>query len=76
MLFKKKKFDPHKVTPLSKGIALALFIAMPFIGFCLGVKYQKIVNRADFNDLKMEVYKLEIENEVLKSVESKLEGLR
>ncbi len=76
MLFRKKKFDPHKVTPLSKGIALALFIAMPFIGFCLGIQYQKIVARAETNDLKMEVYKLEIANEVLKGIDTKLDSLK
>jgi len=76
MLFRKKKFDPHKVTPLSKGIALALFIAMPFIGYCLGINYQKIVSKVEVNELKMEIYKLEIENEVLKSVESKFESLK
>jgi len=76
MLFKKKKFDPHKVTPLSKGIALALFIAIPFIGFWLGTRYQKIVTRAETNDLKMEVYKLEIANEVLKGVDAKFDSLK
>jgi len=76
MLFKKKKFDPHKVTPLSKGIALALFIAMPFIGFCLGTGYQKIVSRVEISNLKMEVYKLEIANEVLKGMDTKLDSLK
>lgn len=65
MLFR-KKFNPKKVTPLSKGLALALFIAMPFIGFCLGIKYQRTVDRID-------IYRLEIENSVLKSVNTKLE---
>lgn len=71
MKFRKKfgsKFDPRKVTPLSKGIALALFIAMPFIGFCLGMRYQKTVD-------KIEIYRLEIENSVLKSVDQKLNQL-
>ena len=74
MLFRKKKFDPNKVTPLSKALALLLFISMPFIGFCLGTKYQKLVNRVEINEFKMEMYKLEIENEVLKSVDAKLEA--
>lgn len=30
------------VTPLSKFIALALFVALPFIGFCLGFKYKAL----------------------------------
>ena len=64
----RKKFNPYKITPLSKAVALALFIAMPFIGFCLGVSYQKTVD-------KIEIYKLEIENSVLKSVNTKLEVL-
>lgn len=44
------------VTPLSKTIALILFIALPFLGFYLGMEYQKrldvgtrnvyIINRA------------------------------
>lgn len=29
------------VTPLSKTIALILFISLPFIGFYLGMQYQK-----------------------------------
>lgn len=33
------KIEWNKVTPLSKGIALALFVALPFAGFCLGSRY-------------------------------------
>lgn len=40
---KKQKFEWNKVTPLSKYIALALMILLPFIGFVLGVKYQTLV---------------------------------
>jgi hypothetical protein len=29
------------VTPLSKALAMILFIALPFIGFYLGMKYQQ-----------------------------------
>ena len=32
-------FFPNKVTPLSKVLAMILFIALPFIGFLLGKKY-------------------------------------
>lgn len=32
-----------KVTPFSKTIALILFISLPFIGFFLGIKYQKSI---------------------------------
>jgi len=69
MLFHKKRFELHKVTPLSKGIALVLFISMPFIGFCLGVRYQKLVSGA-------EIYRLKMENEILKSVEAKFESFK
>ncbi len=34
-----KKIVWNKVTPLSRIIALALFVALPFIGFYLGTKY-------------------------------------
>lgn len=34
-----KKFTT--VTPLSKFIAMALFVALPFFGFYLGIKYQE-----------------------------------
>lgn len=34
------------VTPLSKAIALALFVALPFIGFALGRNYQKNLDAA------------------------------
>ena len=63
----RKKFNPRKVTPLSKTIALVLFISMPFIGFCLGIKYQKVVD-------SVKIYRLEIENSVLKSVDAKIEA--
>lgn len=33
-----------KVTPLSKATALALFVALPFIGFYLGSQYQTLLN--------------------------------
>ena len=38
----KKKVKWNEVTPLSKYLAMALFIAMPFIGFYLGMQYQKM----------------------------------
>jgi hypothetical protein len=37
----KKKNAFNTVTPLSKAIAMALFISLPFIGFFLGMEYQK-----------------------------------
>ncbi|MBP7774669.1 hypothetical protein KA078_02655 [Candidatus Woesebacteria bacterium] len=32
-----------KVTPLSKVLAATLFIALPFLAFAMGVKYQQLV---------------------------------
>lgn len=34
----------NKVTTLSKILALVLFIALPFIGFYLGIQYQKSIS--------------------------------
>ncbi len=34
-----KKLEWHKITPLSKAVALALFVALPFIGFYYGIRY-------------------------------------
>lgn len=39
----KQSFQWNKVTPLSKYLAMALFIAMPFFGFLLGIRYQKAI---------------------------------
>lgn len=43
----KKKRLPKSlttVTPLSKTIAFLLFILLPFIGFYLGMHYQKVID--------------------------------
>ncbi len=32
------------VTPLSKYLAMALFVTLPFIGFILGMNYQKAIS--------------------------------
>jgi hypothetical protein len=37
------KIEWNKVTWYSKLLALALFVALPFIGFYYGVQYGKIV---------------------------------
>ena len=37
------KIEWNKVTWYSKWIALLLFIAFPFIGFCLGMKYGELI---------------------------------
>jgi hypothetical protein len=37
------KIEWNKVTWYSKLLALVLFVALPFIGFCYGVRYGKIV---------------------------------
>lgn len=33
------------MTPLSKTIAMVLFIALPFVGFYLGTQYQRAMDR-------------------------------
>jgi hypothetical protein len=38
-----------KVTPLSKALALILFIALPIAGFLLGMQYQRVVDVAAFS---------------------------
>lgn len=35
------------VTPLSKSIALALVIALPFLGFYFGIQYERAVQTAN-----------------------------
>ncbi len=37
------KYNFTKVTPLSKTLALIIFILMPFIGFYFGMKYQSLI---------------------------------
>lgn len=36
------KIEWRKVTWYSKLLALGLFIALPFIGFCLGMRYEQL----------------------------------
>ena len=36
-----KSFEWNKVTTFSKALAMILFIALPFMGFVLGMKFQK-----------------------------------
>lgn len=38
------KVEWNKVTWYSRLLALVMFISLPFIGFCLGVQYQKNLN--------------------------------
>lgn len=43
---KKSKVSTNQfttVTPLSKALAITLFVALPFIGFYYGMKYQKAI---------------------------------
>ncbi|MCX6788942.1 MAG: hypothetical protein NTZ36_03655 [Candidatus Jorgensenbacteria bacterium] len=37
------KIKWNEVTTLSKTVALIVFIALPFIAFYLGIKYQELV---------------------------------
>ena len=60
-----KKNAFNTVTPLSKAIALVMFITFPFIGFYLGMQYQKELDRPFIND----IYKKE---EVACTLEAKI----
>ena len=40
---KKNSLKWNKVTPLSKCLAMALFVFLPFFGFFLGMKYQQSI---------------------------------
>jgi hypothetical protein len=40
----KSSIEWNKVTPLSKYLAMVFFIALPFVGFVLGMKYEKQLN--------------------------------
>jgi hypothetical protein len=40
---KSNKVIWNKVTTLSKFLAMALFIILPFLAFVLGMKYQKML---------------------------------
>jgi hypothetical protein len=50
----RKSFEWNKVTPLSKAIAMIMFIALPFIGFVLGMKYQKMLTEIEFENARVE----------------------
>lgn len=41
------KIEWNKVTWYSKIIALILFVSLPFIGFCLGVSYQRNISTGE-----------------------------
>lgn len=49
------------VTPFSKAIAMALFVALPFIGFYLGMQYQK--STTQFKIVKIQAQPQEIAND-------------
>jgi hypothetical protein len=51
MSVNKKTFTT--VTTFSKLVALALFVALPFIGFCIGRKYQEALDRTIFHEQKI-----------------------
>ena len=40
-----KKNAFNTVTPLSKAIALIMFVSFPFIGFFVGMEYQKALDK-------------------------------
>lgn len=43
-----------KVTPLSKYLAMILFLALPFVGFFLGMQYQELIDL--YNRQQVDVY--------------------
>ena len=45
---KSKKISLNSVTPVSRIVALILFIMLPFLGFYLGVQYQKGVSQSEY----------------------------
>lgn len=55
-------FTVNKVTPLSKTIALILFILLPFIGFVLGMKYQKTLDIIQMNSTSTWAEKSDFDN--------------
>ena len=48
---KNKKNAWNTVTPVSKALALIMFVAFPFIGFFLGIQYQKKLDKPFMNSL-------------------------
>lgn len=42
----KQQFQWNKVTPFSKYLAMVLFIALPFVGFVIGMKYQSFLDNS------------------------------
>jgi hypothetical protein len=48
---KSNSIELNKVTPLSKLIAGLVFIALPFIGFFWGMRYQQMVDEPIINQL-------------------------
>lgn len=36
-----------KVTPISRALAMFLFVILPFIGFLFGIRYQQLIDQAD-----------------------------
>ena len=47
-----KKNAFNTVTPISKLIAFIMFVTFPFIGFYLGIQYQKILDRPYMNNIE------------------------
>lgn len=43
----------NKVTPLSKALAMFLFILFPFLGFLLGMQYQRSLDRATLTEVTL-----------------------
>lgn len=58
----KKKNSWNTVTPLSKTIALVLFILLPFLGFYLGMEYQKAIDRPYIKEYLMKKRPVDLGN--------------
>lgn len=67
-----KKNAWNKVTPLSKALALAMFVAFPFLGFYLGTQYQKKLDKPYMNNVYETVTPAPNNNGVACTMEAKL----
>jgi hypothetical protein len=51
------------VTTFSKLVALTLFVALPFIGFCVGRRYQEAIDKTIYHEQK--IIELKKQGEIL-----------
>ena len=60
------------VTKVSKAVALILFVFLPFLGFCIGIKYQTYVTR---NERAMDCWEFVNEECVVKNAVKNQKGI-